>query len=404
MKKLLALLLPVFVWSQSYMISTIPVPKTYIQNLDIYACDTACMHDLLEREQIFSFLAHATQRLDDEALNDAKMIYTALFNIGAGARHSNELRIAMLLPYPVIGRYAYSTTNAVFAYLLAQNGHFDLKTFQTDDESMVALGRALEEIAQEGFNYVIAPLTPEGAKNVAALNPPLFVYFPTVNHNDVTEHLENFYYGGIDYRAQTDTLLRHTNNKLVIFYDESRLGTQLRDYSMQAFYNQDNGSYDDAPKEVKSYALKNRTSDLKSMLETNRHLQESSVMLNTPVVKSGMVMSQLTLYDANVSTIVSTQINYDPLLLSITQYADRKSMIIANSIGENNRVIEEANALLGNDIAFDWINYATTVAIDYFHHLITGSEREYNIRFENNQAAYPIALVRPSYSRFIPLR
>ena len=79
-------------------------------------------------------------------------------------------------------------------------------------------------------------------------------------------------------------------------------------------------------------------------------------------------MSQLTLYDANATNILSTQINYDPLLFSMTQYKDRKTMIIANSITSQNNVFIETNSLLGNDIVYDWINYTTTIGVDYFMH------------------------------------
>ena len=57
-------------------------------------------------------------------------------------------------------------------------------------------------------------------------------------------------------------------------------------------------------------------------------------------------MSQLTLYDTNATNVLSTQINYDPLVLSMTQYEDRKNMIIANSITQNNNILIETNSFL----------------------------------------------------------
>ena len=112
-------------------------------------------------------------------------------------------------------------------------------------------------------------------------------------------------------------------------------------------------------------------------------------------------MSQLTLYDTNATNVLSTQINYDPLLLSMTQYIDRKEMIVANSITLNNNVLIETNSLLGNDIVYDWINYTTTVGIDYFFHKITNENREYEITIEEDQMIYDIELLQPSLSRFI---
>jgi hypothetical protein len=85
----------------------------------------------------------------------------------------------------------------------------------------------------------------------------------------------------------------------------------------------------------------------------------------------------------------------------MTQYNDRKNMIIANSITKDNSAITDANLLLGNDVTYDWINYATTVGVDYFFSRITGEAREYPLTITNNQIIYPINLVQPSFSNFV---
>ncbi|MDX1296077.1 MAG: hypothetical protein R3302_07410, partial [Sulfurimonadaceae bacterium] len=158
---------------------------------------------------------------------------------------------------------------------------------------------------------------------------------------------------------------------------------------------------EETPKITYSFAIDKHTSNLERQLKENEKIQNASFVLNTPIVKTGMIMSQLTLYDTNTTNILSTQINYDPLLFSITQYHDRKDMIIANSIGKNNNVLVEANRLLSNDIVYDWINYATTVGTDLFYNMITHSEREYKLPVIDNQIEYPISLVSPSYYRFV---
>jgi len=111
-------------------------------------------------------------------------------------------------------------------------------------------------------------------------------------------------------------------------------------------------------------------------------------------------MSQLTLYDTNTTNILFTKINYDPLILSMTQYIDREKMIIANSITEENNVIIQANALLNNDIVYDWINYSTTIGVDYFYKQITGEDREYKTPIEDSQMIYDIKLIKPGFSKF----
>ena len=412
MRYLFTLLIPFVLFAQSYLISSIPLPKTYVMDLDPYDCDETCLAQLAAQERIFSFLAHAPDRLEDPELNEFRLIHVALFTLGA-VRQDNRLKIALLLPYRVIGRYANSTTNAVFAYMLTRNRDYAIKTYQIDDEAPETIQTALKQIQDDGFYYVIAPVTKAGAEAIAAYNPDLNVYFPTINKQDLDTTSASLYFGGIDYRAQIDALMGEAVSPLVIFYDSSRLGQELHDYAKTRFLtpgetNETVLSLFASPptpmledKKTYSYAIDTRTSNLEQQLKENKKIQNASFVLNTPIVKSGMIMSQLTLYDANATNILSTQINYDPLLFSITQYQDRKAMVIANSIGSSNNVLVESNRLLSNDIVYDWINYATTVGTDLFYHMITRSEREYDLPLDGNQVKYPVSLVSPSYHRFI---
>ena len=410
------LFFPFLLLAQSFLVSSIPLPKTYVQNLDPYACDETCLNELIAHEQVFSFLAHAQDRIEDPELNDERLIYTTVFNLGA-MRQDGSLKIALLLPYRRIGRYAFSTTNAVFAYMLTKNRAFEIKSFQIEDEDEEQLERALYDIQNEGFYYVIAPVTKKGASAIAELNPDMTIYFPTINKKDIDTNSTSLFFGGIDYRAQINALLGEAVSPLVIFYDKSRLGQELNAYAkeqfilpeeenneLSAFFPESNNgesNIEESDNKSFSYAVEKKTSNLEHQIKDNEKIQEGSFLLNTPIVKSGMVMSQLTLYDANVTNILSTQINYDPLIFSMTQYKDRKGMIIANSIGTNNNILTEANNLLSNDIVYDWINYTTTVGTDLFFHMITQSEREYDLPMVDNQIEYPITLVEPSFSRFI---
>ncbi len=412
------MLLPATIFAKSFLISSIPVPKTYIQDLDPYPCDEACMQEYIDKEMIFSFLAHATSKLENPVLDEVRMTHIALFNLGSATIIGDRLKIALLLPHKVIGRYAASTTNASFAYLLARNHSFELKSYQINAQTPEDIQAALEQIQEEGFYYVIAPLTQEGADIVADLRPELNIYFPTIHKKSAKSTSPFLFYGGIDYRAQSDLLLQEAVSPLVIFHDNSALGTELTQYEEKTFKftqpapagtieeeeEEENAQpvyVEDPSKKVFQFAITNTTTNLESRLKENEEIKAASFFLNTPIVKSGMVMSQLTLYDTMPTNILSTQINYDPLLLSMTQFEDRKSMIIANSITEHNNILIEINSLLGNDIIYDWINYTTTVGLDYFYNLITNENREYDIPLQENQMLYKIELLRPSLTRFL---
>lgn len=395
-------------FGEAFLTSNIPLPKTYIINLDPYPCDERCLSNYLEHGQIFSFLAHANENmLKSHELQDAKNIYISVFNLGSAVL-SNELKIAMLLPYKKIGKYATTTTNAVFAYLMTRNSSFDLKSFMIDSESLENIQRALQEIQKEGYVYLIAPVTLEGAKNIIAAQPQINVYFPTVHKEDIPTAGPNFFFGAIDYKAQSQKLLKEATSPLVIFYDRSYIGKKLmkiqEDIFLEGSLELDEmlakpSDFDD--RKVIRFAIASRTTNLERELKDNTKLIGASVMLDTPLVKSGMIMSQLTLYDIQTTNILSTQINYDPLILSITQYEDRKSMIIANSITQKSNILIQTNALLGNDIKYDWINYTTTIGADFFYNLITALPREYTIPLVENQMLYPVELVEPSLSRFV---
>lgn len=418
MKKIIItlLLLPIMLFAKSFLISDIPIPKSYIQNLDPYPCDEDCMQEYIDKDMVFSFLSHAGSKLENEKHNEFRAMYISVLNLGSTISN-NKIRIALLLPYKRIGKYASSTTNATFAYLITKNQSFDLRSYKIETENHDDIKMALEKIQKDGFSHVIAPLTSTGANALIELNPEINIFFPTINKQDLQTVATNFYFGGIDYQAQSDLLLKEAVSPLIIFHDTSAIGKKLALYEEDTFKyktipayvgSNDSGTYTQPQEKVLiknrktiKYPISRNTTNLKHYLAKNKDINGSSCFINTPVVKSSMVLSQLTLYDTKAENILSTQINYDPLILSMTQYVDRERMIIANSITEHNNILIQTNALLSNDIQYDWINYTTTVAIDYFFHTITNAQREYNIELINNQMVYPIELLKPSVSRFV---
>lgn len=363
------LLLPIALFCESSLTSNVPLPKTDVQNLD------------------------------PALLENTNVEYSSALEAKPAAT-DGKLRIALLIPYSKIGRYASSTTNASFAYLMSKNSPFELKSYKIEDESYDEIFKALKKIQADGFSYIIAPLTQSGEKIVSKINPQINIYFPTINKKDTQTTSKYLYYGGIDYRAQSDLLLKESVSPLVIFYDKSEIGEQLSNYQEYKF-KQDNAT---TRNNVVKFSIPQQITSLEDQLKNNKRISGGSFFVNTPIVKSGLIMSQLTLYNTNATNVLSTQTNYNPLLLSMTQYQDRKNMIIANSITQNNDELIETNSLLGNDIVYEWINYTTTVGIDYFSYIISGAKREYNIANINNQMVYPIVLLEPSVSRFIPYK
>jgi len=93
----------------------------------------------------------------------------------------------------------------------------------------------------------------------------------------------------------------------------------------------------------------------------------------------------------------------DPALLTLTQYNDRKNMIIANSIIEHSPTIYHYTSLYNIDISFDWVNYSTTIGADYVLSTVMNTPREYTLPVTGSQVQYPIQLVRPKEFGFEPI-
>ncbi len=449
MKKLIStlLLLPVIVYAKTHIVSPVPLPSTYIQDLDPYPCNEKCMQMYLNNGMIFSFLSHANTTLENPKHEEVRTKQIAILNLGSSVIFTpnvpsnvasnintnaianitpnanteinthveptsvalttnvnpsvinSDIKIAILLPYKKIGKYAASTTNAVLSYLIAKNHSFELKSYKIESESINDIQKALTQIKQDGFIYIIAPLTSEGADTVAKINPDINIFFPTINKNESNTQSSYLYFGGIDYKAQSELLTKEAVSPLVIFYDKSAISSKLALYEEEQFKKRELPS-----SRVINYSIPATTTNLSTYLKDKNNIKNGSYFINTPIVKTGMIMSQLTLYDVSATNVLSTQINYDPLLLSMTQYDDRKNMIVANSITLQNNTLIETNSLLDNDIVYDWINYTTTIGIDYFFNLITKGSREYNIPLENNQVKHEIELLKPTQYRFVKLQ
>jgi len=332
---------------------------------------------------------------------------------------AQEIKVAMIVPDKIIGRYAYSTPTAVFAYFLTRNRPFVLTGFPVADESPKEMKRVLSEIKAKAFRYVIAPLTPVGAGFIVDNETELNVFFPTVNKIDFINADENIYFGAIDYKAQIEKLIPLASSPLVIMHDKSAQGKKLLRLTKESYLQSSRpflptsrrelsllegtpyqADLEPKNKKVIAYGVEKKSANLQYRFEKNEEIRFGSFFLDTPLIKSVRILSQLTLHDVKVTNVLSTQINYDPLLLSMTQKRDRENLYIANSVSVHNETLSEINALLNNDIVYDWINYASTVGADYFYHMITDSDRIYRLPMVDNQIIYPVSIVQPYDSRF----
>ncbi|NOX16386.1 MAG: hypothetical protein GXP61_10275, partial [Epsilonproteobacteria bacterium] len=244
------------------------------------------------------------------------------------------------------------------------------------------------------YRFIIAPLTEIGAKIITENSAGFTIYIPTVNKSKISIQTPNVIFGGINYKEQIDKLLTYAKNKLVIFSDGSNIANEL---------NQD--VKDSMKLVVYEKNLDKSNLNFKKMLKWNRKIDNSSVFMNLPLVKTSLLASQFRVYNRKPYNILSTQINYNPMILTLTQYADRKSFLIANSIGKVNAQISNSSELLESGIKYDWVNYATTLGIDLFYnrYFSPGTQRSFKEEIKDGQVVYKTEIVSPQRYTIVPV-
>lgn len=313
--------------------------------------------------------------------------------------NEQPVKIGVVSSSKVIGKYAQSTYNVALATLLSRKfEHYTIKRYDMADESSQSIAKVLKEAKQDGISAILSPLTATGAKNIVALETNLPIFIPTVHKRDLPSAPDNFVFGAIDYKKQLEALLPYMSDSIAIFYDNSNVGTQLKTITEEVF-----ASRKGEKKKVMSYPVDLKGDNIITHLSKPAPFNKSSIIVHIPVVKSALLTAHLTFTGVKEKNILSTQINVDPTLLTLTQYQDRKNMILANSLIEFPSAIYETNALMNNDIAVDWILYTTSVGADYLISQLTHTKRDYTMRLINSQVIYPIELLRAKEFGFEPL-
>ncbi len=290
--------------------------------------------------------------------------------------------IAIVFSSQVIGKYAINATNSVMSYLIYKNKNFKLKVFDIADENILSIQNVFNKISKNGISNVLILFTYNGAKHLKSVTniSEYDIYLPLIHKNDLDLKINSVVYGSIDYSKQFDELIKLSNGKQVEFNDNSDIGSKLSkiinskniNLVYQKTIDDENGEY------------------YRFLTHKNSKLKNSTLIINMPIVKSSIVLSQINSNDIKLNKILSTQLNYTPLLLSLTQVGDRKNMFIANSIGKVNQELEEYNTILENDLVYNWVNYSTTIGIEYL--LSKDFSSFENIKLKNQQIEYPLSL------------
>ena len=316
---------------------------------------------------LFLFTACANKEIKIPNQNNSKInntntnenIYTpsSIFTQNNNEELEDEdFKIAIIFPSKVVGKYGNSTINSVIGYLLFQNKKFEIESFDSEDESFENISNTMYEIKNKGYKKIIALFTSDALSNIRNISAftDMQVYFPLISRNDayfITS--SNFIYGAISYENQMKKLLELSTGDNAQFYEDSSIGNMLK------------GIYERlVPNIIVNQKVMQSNNNFKNMV-TNESLKHTNLMINTTLVKSSIILSQLYAYETENGVIMTTQLNFDPLILSLTQYEDRLNLILASSIEDTDAKLTELLYLLDTDIKYNWVNYSTLIGINY---------------------------------------
>ena len=275
-----------------------------------------------------------------------------------------SLRIALLVPKRVIGSYSKKVSNAILSYLVHRGMDFEFEVFDSRDESGENIAITLAKIKNRGYNYIIAPVTKNGALMIAEYEKDSIVYIPTINKKTSGIVSGNIIYGGIDYKNQIKKLLDYTNDKLAILSGSSPVARELTSDVMSLYYNPN----------IYLKNIANSKVNPKYLLKNNSNLQNASIFLNMPLVTSASIVSSFATYNIKPYGLYSTQVNYSPLLFNMIQSKDRKNFYIANSIGYVNSKLNDIAQNQGVKLKYNWVAYSSVIGVDKIYSRFYDSE------------------------------
>jgi hypothetical protein len=313
-------------------------------------------------------------------------------NSSVPMKNDNKTSLAIIFPSHTIGKYALEATNSINTYLINKDTQFKLNVYDIIVQNKKNLINVIKKVKLDNITRVIAMITKEDLiylNDISDIKNIKF-YLPLINKYDVNNlnKLSNLdlTFGAISYKKQFEKLIEYANEKpLVEFYGNSGIGKTLHQFLKEK-------------KIVYTKKIDDNNGRYKYFLENNTKLNNSVVLLNTPIVKSSILLSAINAQELEISSIVSTQLNYTPLLFSLTQKHDRSKLVIANSIGNIPNELEEYNNLIGNNLSYSWVNYSTIIGVEYL--LNDNIDIFDDLSLSENQVVFPVKLYKVGDNSF----
>ena len=405
MRFLLPFICVISLFAKSYIISPLPLPKQEVLDIDTESCNQRCLGELYENGVLFSFVAKFDSTLKDQDLR-AKLAKTLVDldlimkeNFFENIQDSKKIRIALLVPKDVAGRYSAIGINTILAYLTSRGVAFSFEVFDSKSEDAQNLHQTYEDIKQKKFDCIVALLTQEGVTSLldnTSISLP--TYIPTVNKKQFASISipSKLFFGGIDYEEQVQMLQTLAEDEEVVEYDDaSSIGSSLHALAQKA-------GFDVIFRDVVTNEKAARFSQ--EITKQEDHLAERVVLLNIPVIKTGLILPQIGFLEEKPIKFLSTQINYNPSLLMLVKPKDRQNFFIINAIGKTDSNLIEYGLLLGSDLQYDWVSYSIGIGVEMFF-LNRGEKinKFFSETFEDSQVTYTNRIYKTYKNSFIEI-
>jgi hypothetical protein len=302
-----------------------------------------------------------------------------------------KIKIAFIYPSTLVEKYAKSSLNTISGYLSYQKADYDLTVIDCTNESYENINLAFAKVAQEGITNIIGLFTPSAVNSLDKLvSSDVKVYLPLIEKKDSLSNNESLIFGSISYEQQIKKLNAYSSSNNAMFYQDSYIGNKLKRAYESSVYDT----------RVRKEISKNEN-NFKDIVKDYR-LNNSTLFLNTDIVKTSLILSQLRAYDVYPKVIFSTQLNYDPMLMLLTQDKDRERFVIANSIDVINKELKDEILTFGGNIIYEWVDYSTLVGVNYLYYGYNSSLIQTQI--VNNEAVYNPKLYKSTDVGFLEIK
>ena len=302
-----------------------------------------------------------------------------------------KVKIAFIYPSSLVEKYAKSSLDTISGYFSYQKTDYDLTVIDCTNESYENINSAFSKVNQEGITNIIALFTPSAVTSLDKLVPSgVKVYLPLIEKKDAVTDNTSLIFGSISYEQQIEKLSSYSAGNNAMFYQDTYIGNKLKK------------AYDSSVSDTKVRKEISKTETNFKYIVNDSRLNNSSLFLNTDIVKTSLILSQLRAYDIYPKLIFSTQVNYDPMLMSLTQDNDREKLVIANSIDTVNKELKDEIITFGGNIIYEWVDYSTLVGINYLYY--GGNSSLIQTKIVNNQAVYNPKLYKSTEVGFLEIK